>query len=313
MKYFVTSDTHSFLSELKLALKEAGYDKRNKEHVFVLCGDLLDRGPESAKIIKFVRSIPKKRRILIRGNHEELFCSLVRRRQAYRYDVSNRTLNSILNMNSFPSTDEDIQHYLRDDFDGLMSMLEDCFNSDITKEYVEWINSKDWVDWYDLDTPKEKFTFVHSFIPLRKTYGFGLLSSEVTPKMCEYNPNWRNDCTQDERDDARWGKPFAFYDAGLFKEDRTLVCGHWHVGANDYTNSFRAHYFNNVNHDSDKYFEERLLAVRNNDVFRGHGIIGLDACTALSGQVNVMVIDEEGNTYQHNRLLEKENDAPVKD
>ena len=53
--------------------------------------------------------------------------------------------------------------------------------------------------------------------------------------------------------------------------------------------------------------------MRNNDVFRGHDIIGLDACTALSGQVNVMVIDEEGNTYQHNKLLEKENDTPIRD
>ena len=72
MKYFVVSDIHSFYTPLKTCLDQAGYDVNNPEHIFVLNGDLFDRGNEASEVFNFVRSIPKERRILIRGNHEYL-------------------------------------------------------------------------------------------------------------------------------------------------------------------------------------------------------------------------------------------------
>ena len=64
-KYFVVTDVHSYFTLMKDALEQAGYDKANPNHIFVSCGDLLDRGDESAAILTFVNSIPKSRKILI--------------------------------------------------------------------------------------------------------------------------------------------------------------------------------------------------------------------------------------------------------
>ena len=43
-KYFVVSDVHGFYDEMKKALDNAGFDIANPDHIFVSCGDLLDRG-----------------------------------------------------------------------------------------------------------------------------------------------------------------------------------------------------------------------------------------------------------------------------
>ena len=70
-KLFVVSDVHSFYTELMSALQSAGFEMDNEEHIFVSCGDLLDRGPDAKKCLEFVNSLPDYRKILIRGNHEE--------------------------------------------------------------------------------------------------------------------------------------------------------------------------------------------------------------------------------------------------
>ena len=44
MKYFIVSDIHSFYVELKSALDKAGFNKRNKDHTLIVCGDIFDRG-----------------------------------------------------------------------------------------------------------------------------------------------------------------------------------------------------------------------------------------------------------------------------
>ena len=79
MKYFAVSDLHSFATELKASLRLAGYNKKNKDHVLIVCGDVFDRGDETLEIYKYLVDIPKKRRILIRGNHELLFLKLLKK------------------------------------------------------------------------------------------------------------------------------------------------------------------------------------------------------------------------------------------
>ena len=43
--FFVVSDVHSFYDEMMIALKEKKFNINNDNHIFVSCGDLLDRGP----------------------------------------------------------------------------------------------------------------------------------------------------------------------------------------------------------------------------------------------------------------------------
>jgi predicted phosphohydrolase len=121
MKYFVTSDIHSFFSAFKQALDEAGFDKKNKEHILIVDGDLLDRGEETLKTIKFIKSIPKSRRILIRGNHEYLFRDLVRRGKALEHDYANCTLKSLLNLNKEES----------------IFTFDYCITTKVTSDYVK--------------------------------------------------------------------------------------------------------------------------------------------------------------------------------
>lgn len=75
--YFCVADVHSFYTEMQRALSEQGYDKDNPSHIFVSLGDLFDRGPESKECLEFVNSIPRERKILIRGNHEILMHQMV--------------------------------------------------------------------------------------------------------------------------------------------------------------------------------------------------------------------------------------------
>ena len=71
-KFFVIADVHSFYDEMKQALDTAGFDINNPEHVLISCGDVLDRGPKSIDVLEFLMSVPKERRVFVRGNHEDL-------------------------------------------------------------------------------------------------------------------------------------------------------------------------------------------------------------------------------------------------
>ena len=99
MKYFITSDTHSFYIPLIDALTQAGFDIANPEHVLVVDGDLFDRGPHSANIYNFIKQLPKERRVLIRGNHEYLLRELVCDKwQPESYDYSNGTVRTCVDL-----------------------------------------------------------------------------------------------------------------------------------------------------------------------------------------------------------------------
>ena len=93
--YFVVSDVHSFYTPMKRALDEAGYDKDNENHILISLGDIFDRGDESLKMLHFFKSLPKERRILVRGNHELLLADCYRRGSFCSHDESNGTARTM--------------------------------------------------------------------------------------------------------------------------------------------------------------------------------------------------------------------------
>lgn len=98
-KYFVVSDVHGFYDEMKKALDNAGFDITNPNHIFVSCGDLLDRGRQPKECLDFVLSIPKDRAILVRGNHEDLLGGILAGRKIDDYvDGSNGTIGTICDL-----------------------------------------------------------------------------------------------------------------------------------------------------------------------------------------------------------------------
>ena len=92
-KFFVVSDIHSFYTPLKKALDEKGFDPNNEDHWLVVCGDAFDRGPESEEVLHFLMQLERK--ILIRGNHEDLLEECCMREFAYSHDNSNGTRKTI--------------------------------------------------------------------------------------------------------------------------------------------------------------------------------------------------------------------------
>lgn len=87
--------------------------------------------------------------------------------------------------------------------------------------------------------------------------------------------DWRN-ASQDEWDNAMWGNPFEKAEQGLLP-DKTIVFGHFH------TSYARCKYENKPEWGNQADFSP----------YYGTGYIGIDACTARSGRVNVIVIEDE--------------------
>lgn len=100
----------------------------------------------------------------------------------------------------------------------------------------------------------KNYVFVHSFIPTHcSNWHFG---------------DW---------DNARWVNPFTSAALGLNNTGKTIVHGHWH------NSTYWAKAENLSEFGPDAKF----------DVCEHDNCVGLDACTAHSGKVNVFVIEDE--------------------
>lgn len=95
-KYFVVSDVHSCYEPFINALSKSGFDANNPEHILISCGDLLDRGDDTIKVLEYVLSLPEDRTILIKGNHEYLLEDALRRLFFYGHDFTNGTVKTCI-------------------------------------------------------------------------------------------------------------------------------------------------------------------------------------------------------------------------
>jgi serine/threonine protein phosphatase 1 len=114
---------------------------------------------------------------------------------------------------------------------------------------------------------------VHSFIPLINKDGLPAHYTE-NRKFAKMK-NWRNASTQ-KWDEARWGNPYELSAQGFLPE-KTLIFGHWNT-------SWARAYF-----DGDVVYGPNA----NHDIYYGDGFIGIDAMTAYSHKVNVLVLEDE--------------------
>ena len=196
-KLFVTSDIHSYFNELKTALDAAGFDENNENHWLVVCGDCFDRGPDSAKVWKYLRDLPRK--VLVRGNHESLLVRCCERGWPGSHDISNGTARTITHLGYGDYFDEMCRYTLAK----IGPFIDSMVNYFETKNYI----------------------FVHSWIPsISKD---NLPAHYTRSRRFEFNSDWRN-ADQEDWDAATWGNPFDMAEKGLNQTGKTIVFGHWH-------------------------------------------------------------------------------------
>lgn len=295
-KYFLISDIHSFASEMKCALKKAGFNKKNKDNILVVLGDVFDRGNKTIEVFKYLNSIPKKRLILIKGNHEDLYKDLLNKQYPDSYDFSNGTVRTFCHIAGFNEEILSAQYWLYMDKkdNGTYTGLYDNKPFEYWKQIAEavkqhpitkWIYSDVWKDYYEIN---DKFICVHSFIPTKK----------VKPFI-----NWRKEATSVDWESARWGCPWSQYKNGLFKEkNKTLICGHWH------TSDFYEHLDENYLYSNDIgpiYYSKKLIGIDGGCMYHwsvkdGHW------SKELYHPQNVLVIDEQNICYDKFKNVLKE-------
>lgn len=113
----------------------------------------------------------------------------------------------------------------------------------------------------------QKYIFVHSWIPtISQNNGF-----------CRFDKNWRR-ASNKRWNDATWGNPFELYLLELNKTGKTIVFGHWHCSAGHVM----------LNHCSKEFDENSIW-----EPCYAEGIIGIDRCTAHTGECNVIVLEDE--------------------
>ena len=286
MKYFVVSDIHSFYTELKYALDRAGFDKTNKDHTLIVIGDVFDRGNETLEVYKFLSSIPKKRCILIKGNHEFLFRDLLNKDYPESHDFSNHTVDTFCQI---------AHRDIGDLHCGDVSWKEITDYVKSSKIWA-WLKSKQWVNYFEVGP----YIFTHSFIPvqIKEQYKQALWiygPYNLSGKAFNYWEDWRN-AEDYVWEDATWGDPIDYYKAGLFDEEskkgKILVVGHWHT--------------------SD--FFKRLANIKSYDqpiheIYRSEDFIGIDGGVfRIPGETeyyhpqNLMVFDDSDYSKVYNKF-----------
>ena len=281
MKYFVVSDIHSFYVELKSALWKAGFNKRNKDHTLIVCGDVFDRGSETVELYKFLTSIPKKRCILIKGNHELLYEELLEKNFPESHDFSNHTVDTFCQIAGY-NPEILTPKYWRDLGDVPYERIQQAWQEIITEvkqsPITAWLQSDRWKYWHEVGN----YIFVHSFIPLKNLDH--MPAYYIYNRKFGYFKDWRETANNFELEDATWGCPYQQYIDGYFKEEaakgKVLVCGHWVV------TDFRQHINNKWSDDT--------------SIYKFENIIGLDCgvwkyrdTKAYYHPQNVLVIDDK--------------------
>lgn len=265
MKYYVISDPHGFCKETMTALKEAGFFGDPTPHKLIVCGDMMDRGREPENMDAFMTTLLYiGKLIFIRGNHEDLMLSMLHQfcvdrdsiAGGYSHHVSNGTWDTALQLAGMTAG----QAFCHpDDFVKLAG--ESLFVSELIPASVNYFET-------------EHYIFVHGWIPCVTE---DMPESYRRNRHYSFDPGWRT------ASDKAWGAASWFNGMELAKEHgivvpgKTIVCGHWH------TSFGHARYENKGTEFGDD---------ADFSVYKSDGIIALDACTAHSGKVNCIVIED---------------------
>lgn len=247
----------------------------------IVCGDVFDRGSETVELYKFLTSIPKKRCILIKGNHELLYEELLEKSFPESHDFSNHTVDTFCQIAGY-----DIEiltpKYWRKFDDVPHERIRQAWQEILTEvkqsPITAWLQSDRWKYWHEVGN----YIFVHSFIPLKNLDH--MPAYYIYNRKFEYFKDWRETAKNFELEDATWGCPYQQYIDGYFKEEaangKVLVCGHWVV------TDFRQHINNKWSEDTSIYKFENIIGL-------DCGVWQYRGTKAYYHPQNVLVIDDK--------------------
>lgn len=257
MKYYVVSDVHGFYTPLVEALTEAGFFKEAEPHKLIVCGDMMDRGREAVKMQEFMlKLLEEDKLIFVKGNHEELLETMLRDLKESRWEF-----------------EWGYSYHISNGTWGTALQLTGFTDGDATRRYqdfIEKVKNTDFytklipasVDWYE--TPN--YIFVHGWIPCTKV-----------GKKYIFNPDWRNSNSV-QRHTARWENGMQLAEEfNIVEPNKKIVCGHWHASFGHCAYEKKGSEFGKTA-DFTPYY--------------GNGVIAIDRCTAHTGKVNVLIVED---------------------
>lgn len=256
-KYFCSSDIHSFYDEWRIALANKQFDIDNINHKIIICGDLFDRGPQAQECLEFVKLLHNQGRLIyIQGNHEDLLEMCVTEvKRGSRLSRHHISNGTVSTISQLIGCSE------YDIMCGVISFREISEKIDPVLSFINNVT----VNYYELGNK----VFVHGWVPTT-------IASEEDHTTCVPD-DWRDG----KWFNARWENGIEMAHFGLTVPDKTVVCGHWH------TSWGHSRYHN----DGDEWDG----TTANFSPFYDEGIIAIDACTAYTHMVNVVVFDKDGN------------------
>lgn len=256
MKYYAVADIHGFYDELITALEEQGFFKDTAPHKLIVCGDLFDRGSQALRLQEFILDLLLRDEvILIRGNHEDLAADLLNKWQIRSYLWEAHRANGTLD--TVCQLTGASQDDIKNDPESVEQRLR---HSPFIETIIPAMR-----DFYET----EHYIFVHGWIPctaLRFSYATEYFRID----------DWRA-ANGKEWDNARWLNGMEAAHSGVTERGKTIVCGHWHC-------SFGHSHYEGRGGEFDESADF--------SPYYGSGIIALDACTAVSGRVNCVVLED---------------------
>jgi serine/threonine protein phosphatase 1 len=164
--------------------------------------------------------------------------------------------------------------YQHDKSNGTLRTVQDLGGSPLPSEFTNscitaWNKTAAYRDLLVNYFETEKYIFVHSWIPVNPK-GFDTYT---------FREDWRNASNKDW-EEVMWTNPFWRAQDKLNETGKTIVFGHWHCSLGHLCDSKGE--LSEFGKDAkwDPYINEE------------QGIIGVDRCTAHTGEVNVLVLED---------------------
>lgn len=129
-------------------------------------------------------------------------------------------------------------------------------------------------DLYEDYYETKNYIFVHSWIPiLTKPTG-----------IVKYDENWREPTASWKQ--ATWVNPFRMGDNGFNQTGKTIIFGHYHC-------SYGHFMIDNKGRNGSEFQEDANWEPYFGVDKDGNKYIGIDACTAHTGKVNCLIIEDD--------------------